>query len=303
MGVGGHGGNRGVDMADQRVSFGIFPACTDQSMPIVDLARAAEQRGFSGIFLNEHTHIPIEHPRSTFPAGGPIPERYKRFWDPYVALSFVAATTGLEIGTCVSLVGEHDAIALAKAIATLDVLSNGRFVLGIGFGWHREEFEDHGLPAKRRATVVRETVELMRALWTEDAAEYEGTYRRLARSWAWPKPCQQPHPPVLLGAPASAHNFARVAAWADGWIPMGSPLLDEDFERELTDLRAVWERAGRDPAALRVTAIQWPVRPDRLRAAIDRAGELGVERVVLYMGDESEAEALRTLDHAAAVSR
>ncbi len=137
--------------------IGLFADCTDESMPILDLAQALTERGFTGLFLNEHPHMPVEHPRSEFPAGGPIPGRYARFWCPFTALSFVAAQTDLDVGTCISLVGEHDAIALAKSIATLDVLSEGRFVLGVGFGWHREEFEDHGHPAKVRARVVEET--------------------------------------------------------------------------------------------------------------------------------------------------
>jgi probable F420-dependent oxidoreductase len=280
-------------------AVGIFPACTDQSMPIVDLARAAAERGFASIFLNEHTHIPVSHPRSSFPAGGETPERYARFWDPYVALAFVAAATSLEIGTCISLVGEHDAIALAKQVATLDVLSGGRFVLGVGFGWLREEFEDHGHPAKERAEVVRETVELMRAVWTSEEAEYDGRYRRVSKSRSWPKPLQDPHPPVLLGAPASERNFARIAAWADGWIPMGSPLLDESFARQVRALRDVWVAAGRNDASLQLVAIQWPAPPADCRRALDAARELGVARVLVYMADDAPADALRHLDAAA----
>src|SRR6478735_5191303 len=163
-------------------TIGVFADCTDRSMPIVGLAVALEERGFTGIYLNEHPHLPVANERSSFPAGGDIPDRYARFWDPYIALSFVAARTSLDIGTCISLVGEHDAIALAKAIATLDVLSGGRLHVGVGFGWHREEFEDHGLPAEVRAPVVEETVALMKQLWTQDVASYEGTYRQLSPS-------------------------------------------------------------------------------------------------------------------------
>src|SRR5262249_35623165 len=137
-------------------SVGIFPSCTDRSMPIADLARAAEDRGFTSIFLNEHTHMPVAHPRSQWPGGpGATPATYGRVWDPFVALSFVAAATDMEIGTAVCLVAEHDPIALAKAIATLDVLSHGRVVFGAGWGWNREEFEDHGRgPASTRAHVA-----------------------------------------------------------------------------------------------------------------------------------------------------
>jgi probable F420-dependent oxidoreductase len=286
-------------MAPSGPKVGVFPASTDRSMPIVELARAAELRGFRGIFLNEHTHVPVDHPRSRFPAGGEIPERYARFWDPYVALSFVAAQTDLEVGTCISLVAEHDAIALAKQIATLDVMSGGRFVFGVGWGWLREEVEDHGFDARDRVDVVRETVELMRRLWTQDEASYAGRFRRVSASHAWPKPVQDGGPPVLLGAPASERNFQRVARWADGWIPMGSPLLSDEVDAQIQALREAWKRAERDPATLRLTAIQWPAPPEQLRRALGRAGELGFERVVLYMADDPEPEALAILDAAA----
>jgi alkanesulfonate monooxygenase SsuD/methylene tetrahydromethanopterin reductase-like flavin-dependent oxidoreductase (luciferase family) len=160
----------------------------------------------------------------------------------------------------------------------------------------REEFEDHGHSARERVAVVRETVELMRALWTDDEAEYNGHYRRLSRSHSWPKPLQRPYLPVLLGAPASERNFARIAEWADGWIPMGSPLLDDGFATELDSLRRAWETAGRDPGKLRLTVIQWPVGSDGLQRAFERAAALGVERVLLYMGDDGEPDALRILD-------
>ena len=236
--------------ADGLPRVGVFADCTDRSMPIVELATALEDRGFTGLYLNEHPHLPVANKRSDYPAGGEIPDRYARFWDPYIALSFVAARTSLEIGPTVSLVAEHDAIALAKAIATLDVLSGGRLLVGVGFGWHREEFEDHGLPANVRATVVEETVELMKRLWCDEVAEYTGTYRRLSPSRSWPKPAQQPHPPVLLGAPASERNFERVVRWADGWIPMANPILEPAYEAWLTDLRRRWDAAGRDTEQL-----------------------------------------------------
>ncbi len=183
-------------------SVGVFADLTDQTMRVLDFARAVEARELSGLFLNEHTHLPVDHPTSHFPAGGGVPERYARFWDPYVALSFVAATTSLEIGTGVSLVGEHDPIQLAHAVATLDTLSGGRFVLGVGWGWNREEFADHGRPPEHRAAIVEEWVLVMRELWTREIASFDGRFVTLAPSRMWPKPVQQPGPPVLLGGPA-----------------------------------------------------------------------------------------------------
>jgi probable F420-dependent oxidoreductase len=279
---------------------GLFPASTDRSMPLLELARAAEARGFSSMVFNEHTHIPVEHSRSAFPAGGAIADRYARFWDPFVASSFVGATTALEVGTCVSLVAEHDAIALAKAIATIDTLSGGRFIFGVGWGWLREEVEDHGYAAHRRADVVREKVELMRELWTREEAEYAGEFVRMSRSRAWPKPVQRPTLPVLLGAPPAERNFRRVAEWADGWIPMGNTTLElPELDDQLRVLRREWERAGRSEEDLHLTVIQRPARESTLRASLTRADALGVERVVLLMNDLAVDESLSLLDHAA----
>ena len=277
-------------------AVGVFADSTDRSMPIVDLAVALEERGFTSIFLNEHTHIPVHAPRSSYPLGGETPDRYPRFWDPYTALSFVAARTSLDVGTAVSLVAEHDAIALAKATATLDVLSRGRLHLGVGWGWHREEFEDHGLPANVRAAVVEETVRLLREIWTKDVASFEGRYRRLSPSMSWPKPAQSPHPPVLLGAPASERNFRRAAAWADGWLPTADPIREPRYADWIRYIRKAWEDAGRDPAGCRITAVLALVPRRDLPQALDRARDLGLERVLLHVPEESTDRTLQRLD-------
>jgi probable F420-dependent oxidoreductase len=282
-----------------RPRVGIFADCTDVSMPVVDLAVEAERRGFEGLFLNEHTHLPVHTPRSQFVLGGPTPERYARFWDPYVALSFVAARTALEIGPCVSLVAEHDPIALAKAAATLDVLSGGRLVLGVGFGWNREEFEDHGHPAKVRARVVTESVALMRELWTKDVASFSGEFFQLSPSMSWPKPLQRPGPPVLLGAPASERNFRRIATWADGWIPMGSHLLEPAFAAWLTELRHTCEDSGRDPSSVGITAILIGRDAIRLEEAAELAMDLQVERLLVKVDDGPAGRVLPWLDRLA----
>jgi probable F420-dependent oxidoreductase len=271
-------------------------------MPIVDLAIAARERGFSSIFLNEHTHLPMSHPRSQWPGGpGPTPETYGRFWDPLVALSFVAAATDLTVGTAVCLVAQHDAIALAKAVATLDVMSGGRVVFGVGWGWNREEFEDHGRgPANRRADVALEHVEAMTALWREESCGFDGAHVRFAPSAAFPKPLQRPRPPVLLGAPASERNLARVVAHADGWIPMGPNVLFEDgLESALAGLRAAWAEAGREPEGPRISVIQAAHRADRLAAALDRADALGIERVIVYVGEMGQEESIALLERLA----
>jgi probable F420-dependent oxidoreductase len=289
---------------------GVFADCTDASMPLLDLAIAVEERGFTGLFLNEHTHIPVDCPSSQYPPGGPIPERYARFWDPYVALSFVAARTGLEVGPTVSLVGEHDPIALAKAVATLDELSGGRLVLGVGWGWNREEFEDHGFPANRRAQVVGEKLALMKRLWTDEVASFDGEFVRLSPSRSWPKPHQKPHPPILLGVPPSRRNFARIAAWADGWIPMGNALFDPTFAQQLAELSEEWEQAGRvgtprisvlltgfvkTPGSERMPTVD--MGSDQIADVLGRADAFGVERLMVAgLGHGPASEVLPRLD-------
>ena len=268
-------------------------------MSVTALAAAAAERGFEGLFLPEHTHIPVSRD-TPFPGGVPMPERYKSLWDPYIALSFVAARTELWIGTCVSLVGQHDAIALAKAIATLDQLSGGRFLLGVGYGWNREEFEDHGYPREDLLRVVREKVELMQQVWTEEVASYEGENVRLSPSWSWPKPAQAPHPPVLLGAPLKGALLGELLRWADGWIPMGMPTV-EALGRDLERLRRHWQDAGRDPGALRLAVMQWP-DPKHLARDLERLAELGVGWVLVDLPTAPAEELLPLLDTLAPVA-
>jgi probable F420-dependent oxidoreductase len=288
-------------------------------MPLVDFARAAEERAFESLFLPEHTHIPVQQ-SSPYPKGGSMPERYKYAWDPYTALSFVAASTNLRVGTCVSLPGEHDPIALAKAIATIDVLSGGRIAgLGFGYGWNAQEFADHGYPAAVRRAVVREKVLAMRSLWNDDVASFEGEYVRLSPSWSWPKPMS--NPPVLLGGGPGARNFAAIAEIADGWLPQLSNARDA-LGGHLTELRRVWEAAGRDPASLRIMAMQnvncaemfgdfSPAAPiELLRSArgelarvLEHYHRLGVERVVLPMPEDRDEVLLAILDEVEWVTR
>jgi probable F420-dependent oxidoreductase len=277
-------------------AVGVHPTCTDHSMPVVELALAAEERGLRSISLPEHTHIPL--------ASDPIDERYRRTLDPFVASAFVAATTSLEVGTGVSLVAQHDAIALAKTIATLDHLSRGRVMLGVGYGYNRPEAADHGVPVDERAAVVEETVRLMKALWTQDEAAFEGRHRRLPPSFAWPKPHQPGGPPVLLGVRASARNFERIAAWADGWLPMGNGLADKpELEGDLADLRARWVDAGRDSEP-QVCCFFMPGPVDAMARDVSRAAELGIQGAQVYVADRDRQDLLPILDDvAAAVAR
>jgi probable F420-dependent oxidoreductase len=286
-----------VDHPSGRWGIGLHYGATDRSMPVLELAVEAERRGFESMFLPEHTHIPTAR-TTPYPGGGEIPERYLRLWDPLVALTWVAAHTGMVVGTCVCLPGEHDPIAMAKAVATLDVLSEGRFVMGVGFGWNDEEFADHGHRPEHKHGVMLEKLAVMRAIWTADEAAFDGEHVHLAPSWSWPKPLQRPHPPVLLGGLATRTTFGRVARWADGWIPMSMQphlTLGADLER----LGEVCAELGRDPSDLAVMVMQHPLPADELAEVIATYRQLGVQRVLIDVPTATADVLLPLLDELA----
>ena len=251
---------------------------TDRSLPVGDFARAAAERGFDAVLLPEHTHIPVST-GSPYPGGGDLPERYRRTLDPYVALSVVAARTDLKIGTCVSLVAQHDPIALAKTIATLDFISGGRFSLGVGYGWNVQELANHGRDAAKRRAIVREHVALMRALWQDTEAEFHGDHANLSPSWAWPKPVQRPSVPVLLGCQLTPRGQAEIAGWADGWIGFAGDL--DVFAGQVATLRSRWAEAGRAAAGPLIRPMLGIVDDDTLRRSFERLQALGADQVVL----------------------
>jgi len=278
-----------------RPQVGLHYFATDRSRPVADFARAAAEYGFDAVLLPEHTHIPVSTP-SPYPGGGDLPERYRRTLDPYVALAVVAAQTDLKIGTCISLVAQHDPIALAKTIATLDFLSGGRFSLGVGFGWNEPELANHGHDAGSRRAVVREYVALMRALWRDSEAEFHGAHANLSPSWAWPKPASVP---VLLGCQLTPRGCAEIARWADGWIGYGSDL--EQFAAQVAALRAQWADAGRAATGPLVRPMLGIVDDDALRRSFDRFQSLGVDQVVLDLQAAADDDILAILDRYAAV--
>jgi probable F420-dependent oxidoreductase len=218
---------------------------SDRGIQPVHAALAAEEAGFDAFYVPEHTHIPVRrtaaHPGT---GGAELPDdRYLRTLDPWVSLSMAAAvTTRMRLGTAVALPAEHDPITLAKTIASLDHLTGGRVVLGVGFGWNTDELADHGVPAARRRTVLREYLAAMQALWSEQEASYQGEFVRFDASWAWPKPVSQPRPPILLGARGSARTFDWIAESADGWL---STPGEDGIEEKVTLLREAWRAAGR----------------------------------------------------------
>lgn len=277
-------------------AVGVHPTSTDQSMPVLELAGEVEQRGLRSIYFPEHTHVPVGSRETS--SGWVMPARYQRVLDPYIASAFVAATTSLEVGTGVSLLAEHDAIALAKAISTLDCLSDGRVVLGVGFGYNRQEAEDHGFPAQHRARVVEETVGLMRALWSSDEASFQGQFRRVSRSWAWPKPRRPGGPLVLLGSRATARNLQRIVEWADGWLPMGSGADVTELAVPLRDLRALWQRAGR-AGQPEICYFFDPGDTESMARQIDGARQLGIQRMQVFLEDRGRDAVLPILDRLA----
>jgi probable F420-dependent oxidoreductase len=256
------------------VHFGVTMFATDQAMRPDELARAAEERGFVSLYVPEHTHIPVSR-RTPPPSGDAVlPDYYKRAFDPFVAMAMgAAATERLRVGTGICLVAQRDPIATAKAVASLDHLSGGRFVFGVGFGWNADEIEDHGVEMRSRRAVAREHVLAMQRLWADDVAGFEGEYVQLPPSWSWPKPKQKPWPPVLVGGAAGPTLFAHVAEYADGWIPIGGAGVRE----ALPLLHRAMEDAGRDPATVRV--IPFGTIPDP--GKLDYYASIGIDEVVL----------------------
>jgi probable F420-dependent oxidoreductase len=271
------------------VHVGVTIFATDRSMSPVELAREAEARGFHSLYVPEHTHIPTSR-RTPPPTGDALlPEEYRRTLDPTVALAAAAAVTSrIRLGTGVALVAQHDPLVLAKALATLDLVSGGRLVLGVGYGWNREEMESHGVEYGRRREIVREKMLAMQALWSREVAEFHGEHVRFEPSWQWPKPLQQPRPTVLVGGAPGPKLFAHVAEWADGWLPIGGA----GIRAALPALRAAFEARGRDPATLRV--VPMGVVPDAAKLA--HYASIGVTEAVLRLPSAPRDVVLPVLD-------
>jgi probable F420-dependent oxidoreductase len=276
------------------MKIGCFSFNTDYGIRPDDLARALEERGFESLWVGEHTHIPAER-RTPYPGGKELPKPYYHMADPFVSLAVAAAVTKtLKLGTGISLVTEHDPIVLAKEIATLDRLSNGRFLFGIGVGWNAEEMENHGTPFTRRWAVMRERIAAMKAIWANHEASYSGEFVKFDRIISYPKPVQTPHPPIILGS-ATPQGRSRVAEYCDGWIPID--LLIQDLPPAIADLKAKVTAAGRDPASVSITIFAFEITPDQLQ----RYRDLGVERVTVMLPRRTE-DAMPYLDKLAPIA-
>ncbi|MET8980587.1 TIGR03619 family F420-dependent LLM class oxidoreductase [Streptomyces sp. NPDC004539] len=274
-----------------RISVTIF--LTDETITPTRLARELEDRGFAGLYLPEHTHIPVDR-TTPYPAGGGLPREYGRTLDAFVGLGQAAAVTErLGLGTGITLVAQHDPIDLAKQIATVDHLSGGRLTLGLGYGWNVEEAADHGVEWRTRRELVRDRMALMRALWSEEPTGYEGKFGSVRPSLAYPKPVREPRGPVvgprtLIGGGAGPKLFSHICEYADGWLPIGGRGLGES----LPVLRAAWAEAGREPADLQV--VPYAVVPEE--GKLKYYGELGIEETVVQLPPAGETEVLRVLD-------
>ena len=277
-----------------RVGAFYFPA--DYGINMAELAKALEDRGFDSLYVPEHTHIPASR-KSPFPGGGELPKRYSHTHDPFVALAFAAAATKkLKLGTGILLVPQHEPIVTAKAIASLDQLSGGRFIFGIGGGWNVEEMENHGAKYQTRFKQMREHVLAMKELWTKDEASYNGEFVKFDRVWSWPKPAQKPHPPVILGGETD-HTLRRVIEYCDGWFPR--PRGGFDVVKGVAHLHQMAEKAGRDPKTI-TTIVFGSANDAKVLESYDKAG---IQSALLAIPDESRDEILRYLDKIAPLAK
>jgi probable F420-dependent oxidoreductase len=277
-----------------RVGAFYFP--TDYGINLAELGRALEDRGFDSLYVPEHTHIPVGR-RTPFPGGGELPKRYAHTHDPFVGLAFAAAATKrLKVGTGICLVPQHEPIVTAKAIATLDQLSNGRFVFGIGGGWNVDEMENHGARYETRFKIMREYVLAMKALWTQEEASFKGEFVNFEPVWSWPKPAQRPHPPIILGGETD-HTLRRVIEYCDGWFPR--PRGGFDVVQGVTRLRQMAQAKGRDPATL-MTIVFGAPNDAKVLESYEKAG---IESALLAIPDDSPDDILRYLDKIAPLAK
>lgn len=248
--------------------------CTDDSVQVPELAMSAEARGFHSLYVGEHTHQPVQM-ASQYPMGRP-PTGMKRMVDPLVALAAAATVTKtLELGTAVLLPAQHDVLVCAKQIATLDHLSQGRLILGVGFGWNNEETANHGIDPKRKRAALREHMLAMEDLWLNDTASAEGERVRFSESWSWPKPYRRDRPPVFMGAAPGPGTYSHIVEYCDGWMPVAG----SDLANQLPLLHRTAEEAGRDPSTIELCVLGCPPKPQ----ALERYAGLGVTRVILML--------------------
>jgi probable F420-dependent oxidoreductase len=265
------------------VKFGVAIFPTDYAISMSELAPAAEQLGFESLWVAEHSHIPVSR-QSPYPAGGELPKHYFHTMDPFVALTVAAVSSKtIRVATGICLLIERDPIHTAKETASLDLVSNGRFIFGVGGGWNREEMADHGTEFSSRWKLLRERVEAIKAMWTQDEAEYHGDLVSFGPTWCWPKPVQKPHPPVLLGG-SGPKILERVVRYADGWMPNRGNAIER-----IPELQEMARAAGRAP-------IPVSYYPKAEASEIERLAKAGVERCIWYVPPDGRDQALSRLE-------
>ena len=275
-----------------KIAVDIFP--TDQTINPVEFARAAEELGFESIWFPEHSHIPTSR---LSPWGGregapPLPEFYQRTYDPFVALgACAAATSTVKLATGICLVAQRDPIHTAKEVATVDALSDGRMIFGIGYGWNKEEMAQHGTKYAERRALLRERILAMKALWTQEETSFAGDLVQIEPSWAWPKQAQQPHPPIVLGGAAGPRTAADIAEFCEGWMPIGSSQLKTGWEA----VHRACDDIGRDPSSVALGVFNAPP----VEAKLTELAQLGVTRAVLTMPQGPRDEVLAELERLA----
>jgi probable F420-dependent oxidoreductase len=271
------------------MKLGLSIFLTDQVIDPVRLAREAEDRGFHSLYFPEHTHIPVARTTPHPSQGRDFDESYRRTLDPYIACAFAAsATSRILLGTGVSVIAQHDPIILAKEIATLDLLSGGRFVLGIGYGWNRDEITNHGIDPTARRSVVREHLLAMTELWSKEEATFAGRHISFPPSWSYPKPLRRPRPRTLIGGSATPTLLAHIAEFADGWMPLGGAGVGDT----LPLLHKAFSDIGRDPSTAEVIPFGTQPTPGKL----DYYESLGIEEVVAALPYAGADQVLPVLD-------
>jgi len=272
------------------MDIGFFSYNTEYGIRADELAKELETRGFESLWVGEHTHIPASR-ETPFPGGGELPKPYYHMSDPFVTLAMAAAVTNnLKLGTGISLVVEHDPIVLAKSVATLDHYSNGRFLFGIGGGWNKEEMENHGYPFERRWKLLRERIEAMKTIWTEEEANYSGEFVEFERIISNPKPAQKPHPPVLMGG-ATDMSLKRVARYCDGWMPID--VLLREPQTMVEKMRRALEEEGRNHEDIQLSAFCQRARD---AGSLKKFREAGFTRAIIGLPNRSRDEVLTFVD-------
>lgn len=274
------------------MKFGVHCFVTDETISVDRLAREAEARGFESLWVPEHTHIPTSR-ESEWYRGRALPREYLRTLDPLIALTVAAtATSRLRIATGVCLVAQHDPLMLAKQIATLDLVSEGRFLFGVGLGWNLEEMRDHGVDPQTRRSNVREKVRAMRGLWSGETFGFEGRFVRFEETWQWPKPVRDGGPPVIMGGRGTERSFRHIAEYADGWLPDLGMMRRERLGEQIEQLGDAVEAAGRRRSDVKVSAQGLGDDPGQIHEMV----ALGVDRCVFLLPSAPLDQTLAALE-------